>query len=442
MVRHNLFQRYRQQGAVFVLSALSMLTLILCVGLAVDSGVAYGVRAKLNAATDAAAIAAGRAIAFGEDEARQTAEKFFYANYPDGYLGSTPNFDPDTDITIDTLADGSIQVNISASADVPTYFMHLADIDGLEVGALTQVTRRDLDMVLVLDTSGSLNSPAGTPTKLRDASVNFINKFVDAAGGDRVGLVVYASGAIIEEPIDKTATRGFDKAQVTSDINGLTFSGITASGEALRRAYDELNAIPEALRSSLRVIVFFSDGAPNTVAAQFATGGGSITGDLFSETSAGGPPNRLWRNDLRNTFLGTAGINILPSQGLGGVDTDSYNNSRTLTPPAGSANSNTRCNINKAGRNMVENMANTVRDDDIRVYTLGLGAQLQALEVGFCGYGSEEEGENILKRLANTTDSDSYDSDQFPGLYVFAENADELDEAFNTIASEILRLTK
>lgn len=442
MARHKFSQRFRQQGAVFVLSALSMLTLILCVGLAVDSGVAYGVRAKLNAATDAAAIAAGRAIAFGEDEARQTAEKFFYANYPDGYLGSTPNFDPDTDITISTLDDGSIQVDISASAEVPTYFMHLANFDGIEVGALTQVTRRDLDMILVLDTSGSLNSPAGTPTKLRDASVNFINKFVDAPGGDRVGLVVYASGAIIEEPIDKTSTRGFDKAQMTSDINGLTFSGITASGEALRRAYDELNAIPEALRSSLRVIVFFSDGAPNTVAAQFATGGGSITGDLFSETSAGGPPNRLWRNDLRNTFLGTAGINVLPSQGLGGIDTDSYNNSRTLTPPAGSVNSNNRCNINKASRNMVENMANSVRDDDIRLYTLGLGAQLQALEVGFCGYGSEEEGENILKRLANTTDSDTYDSDQFPGLYVFAENADELDEAFNTIASEILRLTK
>ena len=54
------------KGAVLVVVALFTVVLLAVTGLAIDSGIGYGVRAKLNAALDAAAIAAARAVASGK----------------------------------------------------------------------------------------------------------------------------------------------------------------------------------------------------------------------------------------------------------------------------------------------------------------------------------------------------------------------------------------
>jgi hypothetical protein len=47
-----------------------------------------------------------------------------------------------------------------------------------------------------------------------------------------------------------------------------------------------------------------------------------------------------------------------------------------------------------------------------------------------------------LKRLANDTQSDTYDPTQPSGLYVWASNASDLDDAFSKVGSDILRLTR
>lgn len=85
------------KGAVLVMVALFTVALLAITGLAIDSGIGYGVRAKLNSSLDAAAIAAARALSTGEtDGARRAAAqaagyKFFAANFPDGWLGATPH---------------------------------------------------------------------------------------------------------------------------------------------------------------------------------------------------------------------------------------------------------------------------------------------------------------------------------------------------------------
>ncbi len=60
---------------------------------------------------------------------------------------------------------------------------------------------------------------------------------------------------------------------------------------------------------------------------------------------------------------------------------------------------------------MVENVANSVRSGSgtnaATIHSLGLGDALNNLEIGFCGYRINERGANIMKRLANTTDSDT-----------------------------------
>jgi hypothetical protein len=48
----------------------------------------------------------------------------------------------------------------------------------------------------------------------------------------------------------------------------------------------------------------------------------------------------------------------------------------------------------------------------------------------------------FLKRVANTTDSTSYDSTKQTGTYVFAQSAADLNDAFEQVAAEILHLSR
>jgi len=441
------------RGSIALVTALSLIVLVGMVGLAIDLGRAYGVKAKLNAAVDAAAIAGARALVVGESDAERVtnaqaaAQKFFAGNFPLDYLGATPT-GPNTTAVHD--AAGFWTVTVSATADVPTTFLRVLGKDNVPVATMAETIRRDLDLILVLDTSGSLAppySPADTPTKLRAAAVSFINKFSE--GSDRVGLVSFASGAVLDVPINKTAARGFNRTQVNNAINALPVSGSTASAEGMRRALNEINAVPQAVRSSLRVIVFFSDGAPNDVPATFTWSSGTQIGDLYSETDSGAAPRRIWDYSQRNSPYPNGwdrpGIATLPNNGFNitGVGAiplrdQTLAGQRSLS---GTPYANTRCNVNKAARNMVEYVANTARNQNIAVFSIGLGARLNSLEITFCGYNPTEYGANILKRLANTSDSDTFHpSPQPTGLYAYAEDADELDAAFNAIASAILRL--
>ncbi len=462
----SLTPRPHQRGSVLILTALTLTVLIGAVGLAVDSGRAYGVKARLNAAIDAASIAAARALSEGATDADRIAraqnvgEKFFWMNYPNDFLSSTASTPV---INAERLDNGRWVVDVSATADMPTTFMRVLGRTQYDVAAQGQAIRRDLDVMLVMDTSGSLASPSSVfPTLKNAAKNNFIARFVDGPGGDRVGLVSFASGSIIDVPINKDKIRGFTRTTMLSEINGLSAEGATASAEGLLNGVNELEAIPVDVRSSLRVILFFSDGAPNLINGTFwRKNNTTATGNLYSETSSGTVGScqgsygacRIYPRDQRagtgvyysNT---TSLITHLPQNGssLGGktVPLASYDNQRTLTTATGQPGypyENTRCNVNKAARNMLERIANDARGQDIRIYAIGLGSPLNSLEISFCGYSSKEWGSVILKRLANTVDSDTHKANQPQGLYCHAATASDLDRCFSSIASEILRLT-
>jgi len=450
-----MYARYLKygRGQIIVLAAVMMIILAAIVGLAIDSGRAYGVKAKLNAAIDAGAIAGARALAEGEDDAARiaaaqtAARNYYFANYPANYLGST--LGPPSVGAVHESS-GYWRVTISGTATMNTTLMRVLGFERVPVSADGQAIRRDLDIILVLDTSGSLGpptSPSTTLPRLKQAAIRFIDRFNAGNNGDRVGLVSFASGAVVDVPIVKDGSRGFNRTTVVNAINALTVTGSTASSEGMRRALNEINGVPVASRSSLRVIAFFSDGAPNDVSATFMNNSTPVTGDLYSETVSPGTAraDRVFRHDRRHSQLGTySHIATLPNDGfvvtgVGTIPLAGYNHKRTLT---GTPYTNTRCNVNKAARNMVENVANTARTQDINIHSIGLGTRVNSLEITFCSYNTSEHGSNILKRLANAADSDTYNSAQPTGLYVWAASDSELDAAFDTIASEILRLTR
>jgi Flp pilus assembly protein TadG len=156
----------RCKGQIVVMTALTMIVLIAAVGLAIDSGLGYIIRAKLNAAVDAAAIAAARDVVLGNDETAHTdaatkaARKFFDANYPlSGFLDSTPALPISIGVT---YAGGRATINVSATASRHVNLIRVLNalpvppvppIDLLTVSSSAQVVRKDLDMVLVMDTT-------------------------------------------------------------------------------------------------------------------------------------------------------------------------------------------------------------------------------------------------------------------------------------------------
>ena len=67
------FQPAKQRGQVFVVIAISLVMLVAVVGLAIESGLGYLIKAKLNSAVDAAAVAGARAASKGGTQGEQRA---------------------------------------------------------------------------------------------------------------------------------------------------------------------------------------------------------------------------------------------------------------------------------------------------------------------------------------------------------------------------------
>ena len=426
------------KGQAIVLVAVTLLVLLGFAGLAVDIGMAYGVQAKLNAAVDAAAIAAGRAISRGTEAAKTQAKDYFYANFPTGVLGSTvsaPNTAPQQ------RRDGSWDIEVSATASVPTNFAKLIGWPVLTVRASATSTVRSLDLVLVLDSSPSLSHPSETLDQLKIAANDFLSRFDQV--NDRIGLVHFSSCAVSDVTI--TETRGFNLTAINAAIDGITLGGSTATVEGLRKAKAQLDNVSTGSRNSLRVIVFFSDGAPNCVTGVF-DGVLGVLSAYNEDPCHNGRAAVMYSIDEPNTRLGNyCSLLTLPDIGYMGVNLRSDRNPPTRALETSGGNIvNTICNANRAARNMAENVAQAARgeaESPIHIFTIGLGKFVTTQEMN-CGYGSDESGKNILRRLANVQGVDTHDTSQPTGLYAYAADGTQLDDAFRQVENALLRLTR
>lgn len=444
----------KQGGQILVMVALSMLLLIGTAGLAIDSGLGYIVKAKLNAALDSATLAAARSVTLGVNQTEQranatlAARRFFAANYPDGYLNSTATLNTPS-VTFDN---GKVTIDLSARAILPVSIMQILGFSELNVASSSQTIRKDLDLALVIDTSGSLSA---SRTAVKASAISFLDKFDPNA--DRVALLHFAYGAVVDDAIRPSA-RGFDRASTTAHINGYSFSGSTNSSEGMWQARDQLNRIALADRSSLRVIVFFSDGAPNSFASYFpfkTAADCASAGTIASpdKLSGGDPTSGLYSPSAINADLSGKCANRSNSLDtyLSGLpawynahnpaDTEFpiiTNSPRVVTNDLSTPQAAYR-NVNRASRNLVQAMAAKSREADIYVFTLGMGGQLKT------GTGADgETGESLLKCMANTSDSGAgcFHADQPVGLYCYAATESDLSPCFSKLASAILRISK
>jgi len=121
---------------------------------------------------------------------------------------------------------------------------------GIQGYGLPQGERPPVNLVLLLDVSGSMEDPDKLP--LLQKSISMLAKEMTAQ--DRISIVVYAGNAgVVLEP-----TPGNQTAKITEAINNLSAGGSTAGGEGIRRAYELAEG--NLIKGGVNRVILATDG--------------------------------------------------------------------------------------------------------------------------------------------------------------------------------------
>ncbi|WP_313395011.1 TadE/TadG family type IV pilus assembly protein [Sphingobium yanoikuyae] len=188
--------RRNQAGNTLAMVAAAIIPLAGLIGGGVDMSRAYMVRARMQQACDAAALAGRRAMTTASmtDDNKAEAKKFFDFNFPQQTFGAA-NFTP----VIQSKPGETTTVQVSAETTIPTTIMRIFGVQTLSL-AVNCDSRFDIgntDVMLVLDTTGSMadsisNGSGGSVVKLA-ALQQAVKDFYDTLGpgSDSTGRIRY-----------------------------------------------------------------------------------------------------------------------------------------------------------------------------------------------------------------------------------------------------------
>src|SRR3989337_2789053 len=160
------------KGNVAILFGLALIPILLGVGAAVDYGRALVVRERMADAADAAGLAIGSWPGLTQAELKTKAQQFFNANYPPSSIGTVG--------TLNVSFVGDEAITITVSGEVPTTFMQLANIDTVGVGVTNTIRKkeRNIELMLVLDITGSMNN-GGKLSAMKNAAKKMVETLFD-----------------------------------------------------------------------------------------------------------------------------------------------------------------------------------------------------------------------------------------------------------------------
>jgi Flp pilus assembly protein TadG len=478
-------KRNGERGIAIYVSAVILVMAVPMIGLVVDATTLYIIKCRLQGAVDGAALAAARALARGTTSADQIsaakadASAYVKINYPDAFFFSqNVSIDTSTDVTVDLSVANQRKVSVTAHVTMPALLMRYLSFDSTTINATAQTVRRDVNIVLVVDRSNSLNL-TNSCEPLKQAAKNFVNKFAD--GRDFVGLVTFASSTNADFPI----ASNFKSAgtSVLTMLGNITCAGSTSSAMGLWQGYDQLVGLNQA--GALNIILFFTDGKPTGVAVDMPLAGSSPC--LGGTSHGAGNPKTIrglyntftnvdqyfgilnhvnggsvTNSDLNPTPDATTGyqctymLNWLYDGGfhnmtatsdfLGIPTTDIFGNNlnngyQSVTLSSGYIDINNASNASAMAYNAADSAAARIRAGaNDPVYNRGLTGIL-VYSIGLMNT-SYPASPGFLERVANDPRSDIYDGTKPVGLFVAAPTSADIDTAYQAIASEILRLAK
>lgn len=459
--------RRGRKGYLLVYGTLFLaLVVIPFMGLAIDVGMMYMAQTRLSAAADAATIAGASALARGSDDASQranavnTANAYFHANFPTGYLWT---FNMQVNSVAATDSTYLRSITTTASVQVPMIFLRMFHVDSRTVSVSAKATRRDINIMVVMDRSGSLSqSYNGQPAAcapLKAAAVNFVDQFAETR--DNLGLITFATSSNIDYAPAPTF-----KTSVENYLNKINCTGATSSAQALWQGYDQLVKLNQA--GALNAILFFTDGRPTAVTEDFPLKGACSTRGtiprrgvltlgytnnvpsspmgLYTWAAPGPPPlasDLTVISDHTSCSFNTNQSNV-SSDLLNAPVTDIWGNSlvatgyRTTTT-SGSGLSVNGQNVENFSTNAADHAALRIRrgDPDPAQGNRSLGGV-----VIYCiGFGDVDN--TLLQRIANDPAlvvNPVAAGNQ--GRYYNAPTTSDLNQAFMQVASQMLRIAQ
>jgi len=296
-------KKRRKGFAIIYVALIGAFVLIPMAGLAVDFGVVYNVKARLQTACDAAAIGAGYLLHATTNLSNQTqyntvintAQQFFNANYGTSYMGSTiASYN-----AVATSSTSGKTITVNATATVPMLFMRVLGIAHSTVAAEAVSNVRYIAMMIVVDRSESVVIESGAETAITDALNTFVadssTSFL-VNGVDTVGMVSFG----MTWRLDFSPSTKFQSGQsstIGTAITNIPFGadGGTNTAEGLYQAWYQLYQIGQP--GALNVIVLLTDGRPTAFTGNFTPTGSTTckskvqrSGVLFNSPDLGSYP--------------------------------------------------------------------------------------------------------------------------------------------------------
>jgi|HubBroStandDraft_6_1064221.scaffolds.fasta_scaffold80212_2 Flp pilus assembly protein TadG len=271
-----------------IVTAIALTFLVPLVGLAIDGGLAFVVRARLGSALDSAALAAGRGLTSGttqseaETNGTTSATNFMLANFPPGYLNTnypgTSSTNYGVTATFTPNAVGTLGITVTATVNSPTYFMRWVGVNSIPISATGQATRPNLVIVLVLDKSssmGSRDSAVGTmPASINyttasscEAMVYNANAFTQNFSAFDTVAEVSFNGTVHIDYAPSTNYKASGASGVANAIANIDCGSNTNTTGALAQAAAIINYVNQP--AALNHIVLFTDGVANGIDANF-----------------------------------------------------------------------------------------------------------------------------------------------------------------------------
>lgn len=264
-----------EDGNFAIIFALAVSTVMLAVGVAMDSANLIKAKEDLQGIVDSAALAGANQSDLSPDDRLKLVEQIILENaqgrYPDILSNVTIDFD-----------DINEEVTVSANHNEKLLFSGFIGRDEMEVAPKTTVSYKaekltPLTMVFALDTSGSMRNPSDSGEIKIDVLKSATGILFDelrantrnAAQLDnslRTGMSSYNTNLVDSQPLDW----GHDHLEAA--INAMFADGGTNSTPSLQYAYDQLRndrSFRQANDSKFRLkdlreyVLFMTDGDNN-----------------------------------------------------------------------------------------------------------------------------------------------------------------------------------